>query len=107
MVKFITDSELAVLEGSGVKVIKFGSEGCEPCVRFAPTFESVAAEYADRIQFFSMAYDASCMKALRQFDVRSIPTTVVLRNGEVVERMRGNHSSEVLSLMMERHCLPF
>ncbi len=61
---------------------------CGPCLMVAPLIEELAAEMAGRVRFAKLNFDENPATAAR-FDVRSIPTLLVLRAGREVDRIVG------------------
>jgi thioredoxin 2 len=61
---------------------------CGPCRAVAPVLERLAARHAGKIKIVKVNVDESPVLA-RRFEASSIPLLVVLRNGEVAERIVG------------------
>ena len=79
------------------KVIKFYSNGCNPCKQFAPTFEKVKQELQSvEIEFQEVDADNDPEALAAEFKVRGIPCTVVLENGVEISRRAGSMSEEDL-----------
>jgi thioredoxin 1 len=78
----------------GVHVIKFFAEWCGPCKLYRPVFERAAARHPD-LNFYEVDVDeAPEMKD--EYGVETVPTTVVVRDGEFVEGLPGALSSRGL-----------
>jgi thioredoxin 1 len=75
------------LEREGVTVIDFWAAWCGPCGAMAPQFER-AAELRPQYRFAKVDVDAEPELA-GAFGIRSIPTIVVVRDGEVVAAQSG------------------
>jgi thioredoxin len=73
-------------------VVDFWAPWCEPCRAMAPVFERLAEEYAERARFAKVNVDASAALA-RRFNVRAIPTVLVLRRGTIVSSTTGAHTA--------------
>ena len=69
-------------------VVEFWAEWCPPCKVIAPALESIANEQAPGIQIFKVNVDDHPELAAR-YEVLSIPTLLVFREGAVVRRMVG------------------
>ena len=66
---------------SGLSMVDFWAEWCGPCKMIAPMLDQIAAEYAGRVRVAKMNVDES-PKTPAQFNVRSIPTLILFKNGK-------------------------
>lgn len=74
-------------------LIDFYADRCGPCRAFAPTFEALDADYGAECKFCRVDVDTE--EALtRKFDILSVPTLVLMQNGEVQQRIRGLRARE-------------
>jgi thioredoxin 2 len=64
------------------------AQWCVPCRMIAPLIEELAREMAGRVRFATLNVDENPVTAAR-FDVRSIPTLLVLKDGNEVDRIVG------------------
>lgn len=89
----VTDATFAeVLAGADKPVlVDFWATWCKPCLMVAPVLEEIATEHADSVVVAKLDVDANGDTA-RQFDVRSIPTMILFRDGQPVERIVGAQS---------------
>ena len=69
-------------------IIDFWAEWCAPCKMFAPTFKSVAKEFPLKAQFVKIDTELLPSIAAR-FGIRSIPTTVAIKNNQEIDRALG------------------
>lgn len=69
-------------------VVDFWAPWCGPCVNFAPVFESVADENADKIRFVKVNTEAEPALSAR-FRIRSIPTIMLFKQGKMVDMLNG------------------
>ncbi|KAH6630524.1 thioredoxin-like protein [Chaetomium sp. MPI-SDFR-AT-0129] len=78
------------LGSHSIVVADFYADWCGPCKMIAPTFESLATKYAkpNRIAFCKVDVDNQTEVA-QQYGVSAMPTFLVLRNGSVIETIRG------------------
>lgn len=79
--------EKEVLESEKTVLIDFYAEWCGPCKRLSPIVEEVAAEETE-VKFVKMNID-NCEDIAIEYQVMSIPTLVVIKNGKEVERSAG------------------
>ncbi|MGF1755328.1 thioredoxin TrxC [Vibrio makurazakiensis] len=69
-------------------VVDFWATWCNPCVGFAPVFSDVAKERQGQIRFVKIDTEAQQQLAA-QFQIRSIPTIMVFKNGQRVDMING------------------
>ena len=77
----VLDSQVPVL-------VDFWAEWCGPCKAIAPILDQVAEEYAGKLKVAKVDVDANQALA-QQFSIRSIPTMMVFKDGEVQDQMVG------------------
>jgi thioredoxin 2 len=74
---------------------------CGPCRMVAPVLEELAAEMGDRVRFVKLNVDDNPATAAR-FNVRSIPTLLVLAGGREVDRIVGVQPKPEIARRLER-----
>ncbi len=83
-------------------LVDFWAEWCAPCRMLAPTFEKLAEQYEKEVTFAKVNVDEQPSLA-EKFRIRSIPTLVLLREGNVVERLVGLQPYDELARVLDRH----
>jgi thioredoxin 1 len=73
---------------SEVVVVDFWAEWCGPCKMIAPVLDEIAGEQAGKIKIAKLNVDDNPDIA-RRFDVMSIPTLIVFKDGEAKKRLVG------------------
>ncbi|HEY7054492.1 MAG TPA: thioredoxin [Mycobacterium sp.] len=93
----VTDGSFAqdVLSASGPVLVDFWATWCAPCRMVAPVLEEIAGEKADQLTVAKIDIDANPATA-RDFQVVSIPTLILFKNGEPVKRIVGAKSKAAL-----------
>jgi thioredoxin 1 len=76
-------------------VVEFWAEWCPPCKLIAPVLESIAVAQAHKLRIFKVNVDEHSELAVR-YDVVSIPTLLVFRDGGLIRRMVGARSHSQL-----------
>lgn len=86
----LTDTSLAesLTDHEGLLVVDVYADWCAPCRAIAPTIATLAEHYHGRVVFGKLNFDEN-PSTPAQFGVRSIPTVLYFRNGEVVDRIVG------------------
>ena len=69
-------------------LVDFWAEWCGPCKMIAPVLEDLAKEHAGKLQIAKLNVDDNPNIA-RRYDVMSIPTLLVFKDGEPVKRLVG------------------
>ena len=72
----------------GIAVVDFFATWCGPCKMLAPVFQEVGNELDGKAKFYKIDIDAS-LDIASQFSVSTVPTIIIFRNGEPVERLVG------------------
>ena len=97
MAQHFTDDnfDAEVMKSDVPVLVDFFATWCGPCQQLAPVIEELATEYEGKVKIGKLDVDESPNVA-GQFQVMSIPTLVFVKNGEVVDKMTGFQSKEVL-----------
>ena len=87
--------ESEVVKSEKPVLVDFWAEWCGPCKQIAPVVEEIAGEHSDKLKVCKMDVDANRETAV-QFGIRSIPTLLILKNGEVAGSQIGAISKQQL-----------
>ncbi len=77
-----------VMESEVPVLLDFGASWCGPCQKIAPLVDELAQEYNGRAKVFKVDVDNN-QELATQFGIMSVPTLVVIKNGEVVNKWIG------------------
>ncbi|HAQ06814.1 MAG TPA: thioredoxin [Bacillus bacterium] len=97
-----TDQTFNNETGSGVVLVDFWAPWCGPCKMIAPVLEELDAEMGDKVKIVKLDVDEN-QETAAKFGVMSIPTLLVLKNGEVVDKVVGFQPKEALAGRLENH----
>ena len=94
----VTDAsfENDVLKSSKPVLVDFWAEWCGPCKMIGPSLEEIANELGDKIKIAKLNIDENPELAA-QFGVRSIPTLMIFKGGEVADMKVGAAPKTALS----------
>ena len=84
----VANFEGEVLQSTTPVLVDFWAPWCGPCRAMAPILDAVSMEQEDKIKVVKVNVDDNQQLAVR-FGVQAIPTLVIFKNGEVVDRMVG------------------
>ncbi len=79
--------------------LDFWADWCGPCKMLAPTFERLAEKYGSQITFAKINVD-ELPDVANKFAIRSIPTLILLQQGNVVEKLVGLRSEQELAQVL-------
>jgi thioredoxin 1 len=85
-----------VLESEGVAVVDFWAEWCGPCRMLTPIIEELYEEYEGKVKVGKLNVDQNPEVSMK-YGVRSIPTILILKNGEVVDKHVGVTTKQALA----------
>jgi thioredoxin 1 len=90
-----------VLQSDKPVLVDFWAPWCGPCKMIAPTIEKVADEFQGRAQVGKVNTD-ECPETASKFGISAIPTVLLLKNGEIVEKFVGVVNQQKLTGALEK-----
>lgn len=98
----ITDAnfEETVLKSGKVALVDFWAEWCGPCRMIGPSVEELSKEYAGKAVVGKLNVDNN-QGVAAQFGIRSIPTLLFFKDGEMVDKQVGVVPKQVLQQKLE------
>ncbi len=89
--------------GSSVPVlVDFWAAWCGPCKAIAPTIDQIAAEYAGKLKVVKLDVDQNIEVSTR-FGVQGIPTLILFKGGQVVEKLIGALPKQAMLAKIQHH----
>jgi thioredoxin len=89
--------ERLMREGGGSAIIDFWAPWCGPCKAMAPHFDAAAEQMADEPVTFYKLNTQDHPQLAQRFNVRSIPTLMLVHNGEVLDVIVGAQDANKLA----------
>lgn len=90
------------LDRKGLAVVDFWAEWCGPCRMVGPIIEELATEYDGKVMIGKVNVDENPEISMK-YGIRSIPTILFIKDGEVVDKQVGATSKKVLNDKIAAH----
>jgi len=99
----VTDATFTeTIRNHSLVVVDCWAPWCAPCHMVAPIVEEMARDYAGRILFGKLNVDENQRVAM-QYEIMSIPTLLVFKNGKLVDRIVGAMPRQMLEPRITRY----
>lgn len=102
MVRELTDQNFEQETNSGLTLVDFWATWCGPCRMQSPVIDELNEESDGSVDYFKMDVDAN-QATPSKFGIMSIPTLLVIKDGEVVDKLIGYHSKEQIEETLAKH----
>jgi len=98
--KILTSQNFSDSVSTGVTLVDFYADWCMPCRMLAPTISQVADEYVGKATVAKLNIDQA-QDIAAKYGVMSIPTVVLFKNGEAVDKKVGLSAKDVYQKMID------
>lgn len=92
----------AIEKTNELLVVDFWATWCAPCQQFAPTFKKVASQIEPKARFIKIETEAE-QTISAKYNIRSIPTLAIFKNGQEIDRISGALSAPDFSNWINQH----
>ena len=90
------DTDFASKTANGITLVDFWASWCGPCRMFGPIFEEASNKITD-VNFVKFEIDPGNSRTPAKYGIRSIPSVLAFKNGELVEARTGLMDLETLT----------
>ena len=100
----VTDQsfEQEVLKSPVPVLVDFWAAWCGPCKQIAPTVDAIAIEYSGKLKVVKLDVDNNSEVSAR-FGIQGIPTLMLFKDGQVVEKLVGAYPKAALLSRIQPH----
>ncbi|MCC0871950.1 thioredoxin [Staphylococcus aureus] len=98
----VTDADFDSKVESDVQLVDFWATWCGPCKMIAPVLEELAADYEGKADILKLDVDENPSTAAK-YEVMSIPTLIVFKDGQPVDKVVGFQPKENLAEVLDKH----
>jgi thioredoxin 1 len=98
----ITDDTFKNVISDGLVLVDFWAPWCGPCKMIAPVLEEISEEMGDQVKIAKLNVDDNQVTTA-EYGVMSIPTLLLFKDGEVVEKVIGFQPKENLVEVLSNH----
>lgn len=94
--------EKEILEFKGVALVDFWAPWCGPCQMVGPVIEELTKDFDEGVKISKVNVDEEAGLA-QKYEIMSIPTVFILKDGEVVETLIGAQAKATYKEAIQKH----
>ncbi len=98
----LNDNNFNEVIKSGVTLVDFWATWCGPCKMLAPTIEELSKDYDGKCTIAKVDVD-ECPELARSFGIMSIPTVIIFKDGEIVDKLIGYRLKREFIEVLEKY----
>lgn len=98
----VNDQNFAQETAEGLVLVDFWAPWCGPCKMIAPVLEELDGDMSDSVKIVKLNVDDN-QETAGKFGVMSIPTLLLLKDGNVVDQVVGFQPKEALQELVNKH----
>ncbi len=83
-------------------LVDFWATWCGPCRKLGPVIEEIAQDYDGKVKFAKINVE-NCLKTAKEYAISGLPSLLVFKQGEAVERMTGLMPKSTIISNLEKH----
>ena len=94
--------EAEVVNSSIPVLVDFWATWCGPCRKLGPVVDEIAESYEGKVKFVKVNVEES-LETAKKYSISGLPSLLVFKNGEAVERMAGLMPKSTIISNIEKH----
>src|SRR5690625_5273782 len=98
----VTDKTFSEETSEGLVLADFWAPWCGPCKMIAPVLEELNEEMGDKVKIVKLNVDDN-QETAGEYGVMSIPTLLLMKDGNVVDQVVGFQPKEALEELINKH----
>ena len=98
------DFQSRVLDAQGPVLVDFFATWCGPCKMMGPVLAELKQRFGDRLRIIKLDIDNPAnAESVRRYGVRSVPTLMLFRRGELLWRESGARRTDEMAAILDRY----
>jgi len=94
--------EQEVVNASGLTIVDFWAPWCGPCRKLGPVLDEVSQEFEGKVKVVKLNTDEN-LKTAKEYSVSGLPTLLLFKDGQAVERLVGLMPKTTIVSNIEKH----